>query len=113
MTSRKSFSISPNISLAEQIDRYTRGLKPYIWKEMCTQDYASLTEAMRDAERMEAAHRRMRAPKTIKTKTAVGGSEGRADPMDIGNIQLKKLTPAEREKCMKEGRCLRCREKRH
>ena len=28
----------PDISLAEQLDRYTRGLKPYIWIEMCTQD---------------------------------------------------------------------------
>ena len=78
---------------------------------MCTQDSASPTEAMRDAERVEAAHRRIRAPKTIKTKTVVGRSEGRADPMDIGNIQLKKPMPAEREKCMKEGRCLCCRKK--
>ena len=103
----------PDISVAEQLDRYTRGLKPYIWKEMCTQDYASLTEAMRDAERIEAAHRRLRAPKLIKTKAPRGGGEGGIEPMDIGNIQLKKLTLAEREKCMKEGRCLRCREKGH
>ena len=38
-----------NINLAEQLDHYVRGSKPYIWKEMCTQDYASLTETMRDA----------------------------------------------------------------
>ena len=31
-------------------------------KEMCTQNYASLTEAMRDAHRKEAAHRRLRVP---------------------------------------------------
>ena len=103
----------PDISLAEQLDRYTRGLKPIIWKEMCTQDYASLTEAMRDAERIEAAHRRIRVPKMIKHKASRGEGGGGPDPMDIGNIQLKKLTPAEREKCMKEGRCLRCREKGH
>ena len=29
----------PNISVEEQIDRYTRGLKPYIWKELCTKEY--------------------------------------------------------------------------
>ena len=28
----------PNISVEEQIDRYTRGLKPYIWKELCTKE---------------------------------------------------------------------------
>ena len=103
----------PDIALAEQLDRYTRGLKLYIWKEMCTQDYASLTEAMRDAERIEAAHLRVRGPKMIKIKTKRGGSEGGLDLMDIGNIQLKKRTLAERENCMKEGRCLRCREKGH
>ena len=47
----------PDIFLAEQLNRYTRGLKPYIWKEFCTQDYWNLTEAMRDAERIEVAHR--------------------------------------------------------
>ena len=78
---------------------------------MCIEDYENLTEAMRDAERIEEAHRRICAPKTIKTKTPRGGGEGGSDPIDIGNIQLKKLTPAEHEKCMKEGRCLRCREK--
>ena len=31
---------------------------------MCTQDYANLTEAMRDSERNEEAHRRLRARKT-------------------------------------------------
>lgn len=29
----------PNISMEEQVDRYTRGLKSYIWKELCTNDY--------------------------------------------------------------------------
>ena len=95
------------------MDRYTRGLRPHIWKEMCTQDYGSLTEAMRDTERIEAAHRRIRTPKALKIKPTRGESEGGGDPMDIGNIQLKKLTPAEREKCMKEGRFLRFRKKEH
>ena len=45
----------PNISVEEQIDRYTRGLKPYIWKELCTREYTSLNDAMRDAERVESA----------------------------------------------------------
>ena len=100
----------PDISTSEQIDRYTRGLKPYIWKEMCTKDYENLTDAMRDAERIEAAHRRLKNIAPARKSPMI--NEGRA-PMDIGNLELKKLTPAEREKCMKEGRCLRCREKGH
>ena len=34
--------------------------------------------------------------------------------MDVDtNEKLKKLTPEERDKCFKEGRCLRCRKKGH
>jgi Retrotransposon gag protein len=29
----------PHIGIDEQIDRYARGLKPYIWSELCTTDY--------------------------------------------------------------------------
>ena len=32
----------PGISVDEQIDRYCRGLKSYIWKEMCTKEYKTL-----------------------------------------------------------------------
>ena len=82
---------------------------------MCTKDYNTLNEAMRDAERIEAAIRRTRGQpsnKSNKPSTPKPTNDG-AEPMEIGNIQLQKLTPAEREKCMKEGRCLRCREKGH
>ena len=40
----------------EQLYRYTRGLKPYICKEMRNQDSKNLTEALRDEERIEVAH---------------------------------------------------------
>ena len=42
----------PNISMEEQVDRYTRGLKNYIWKDLCTNDYDDLTEVIRDDERV-------------------------------------------------------------
>lgn len=47
-----------NISIEEQTDRYTRGVKPYIRKKLCHKDYESLAEATKDAERVESAHRR-------------------------------------------------------
>ena len=97
----------PDISMDEQLDRYTRGLKSYIWREMCTRNYTSLLDAMRDAERIEAAHKRIR-PRELSTDRP-----DEVVPMDIGNVQLKKLTPEEREKCMREGLCLRCRQKGH
>lgn len=106
----------PNISEEEKIDRYTRALKPYVWKEMCTNEYAELSEAMADAERIEAAHRRINK-KSLRTsmtsRSSYGSSDSGVTPMELGNIKLKKLTPAERELCRKEGRCFRCREKGH
>ena len=42
-------------------------------------------------------------------------SRSHHDPnaMDVDAISLSKLTPAEHAKCMKEGRCFRCRKPRH
>lgn len=45
-----------NISIEKQADCYTRDLKPYIWKELWTEDYESLAEAVRDAKSVEWAH---------------------------------------------------------
>ena len=103
----------PNISVEEQIDRYTRGLKPYIWKELCTKDYTELSEAMRDAERIEAAHRRFPTKRTQATHRKPVQHDQDPTPMEIDHIKLRKLTPAEREQCRKEGRCFRCRQKGH
>ena len=50
-----------NMRTEEQIDSYTRGLKPYIWNEICTIEYSKLSDDMRDAERIESAHRRVPA----------------------------------------------------
>lgn len=107
----------PNISMEEQLDRYSRGLKPHIWKELCTRDYENLTDAMRDAERVESAHKRLGPrgtgkPPFVPRNPGSGKLDG-PTPMDIGNLQIKKLTPAERDLCRKEGRCFRCREKGH
>ena len=106
----------PNISIEEQIDRYTRGLKAYIWKELCTREYTSLNDAMRDAERVESAHKRIGKPagnrRNDKGDTIIRKTDGPV-PMELGNFELKKLTPAERELCRKEGRCYRCRQKGH
>lgn len=34
-------------------------------------------------------------------------------PMDISTIKVENLTPEEGQRCMREGLCLRCREKGH
>ena len=105
----------PTITVEEQLDRYARGLRSYIWKELCTKEYTSLGELMRDAERVEMAHRRFGrvAPKFGISEKSGPSKSSEPVPMDIGSVQLKKLSSAERDMCRKEGRCFRCREKGH
>ena len=69
---------------------------------MFTQDHVSVTEAMRDVERIEAAHMRIRLSTKMKIKTEKVGSEERADTMEIENIQLKKLTPTGARRAFKK-----------
>ena len=117
----------PDIGMNDQIDRYSRGLKSYIWKALCTKEYTTLSDLMRDAERVESAYRGQSSGQTTRSSVGKSGSgNGRNEgpvPMEIGNIGvnpprnanigLKKLDKEERERCMREGLCLRCREKGH
>jgi hypothetical protein len=105
----------PNISMDEQIDRFARGLKPQIWRELCTTDYTDLAHLMRDAERVEAAFRNdTRAYRNFGNNNFGNSSSTPAPvPMELGSMRLGKLTPEERERCFKEGLCLRCRQPGH
>ena len=107
----------PNISLDEQLDRYLRGLKSYIYRDLCTHEYTRLADVMRDAERIESAYRRVSNPgRAGKEMKKPHQNKPHPVPMDIGNIEVEKpqkLTPEERERCMKEGLCLRCRKPGH
>jgi Zinc knuckle len=42
-----------------------------------------------------------------------GGSSKTYAPMELGAINVKKLTPEERDKCMRQGLGLRCRQPGH
>ena len=58
--------------------------------------------------------RRGARPSNFRTSNS---SSARTPPdpnaMEIDSIQLKKLSPQERAKCMREGRCFRCRKTGH
>jgi hypothetical protein len=100
----------PHIGLDEQIDRYARGLKSYIWSELCTTDYTSLEAFMRDAERVESAKGNRFNPSQHYNGPFRPGPVA----MELNaTVAVQKLTPEERKMCMKEGLCLRCREKGH
>ncbi len=105
----------PNITVEEQIDRYSRALKPHIWRELCTTEYTDLKSLMKHAELVESAHtgstRKKHQGSSQKQKPSPSVSN--PTPMDVGNIRLEKLSQQEREKCMREGRCLRCRQTGH
>ena len=72
----------PIISTDEVIDRYTRGLKMYISKELCTRNYGSLTTLMSDVISGEAS-------KTSYSRSIQNDHTKRAAvPMDISNTRL-------------------------
>ena len=104
----------PDITEAEKMDRYVRGLKPYIWEVLCTKEYQTLENIMTDALKVEAAKKGRRPdPKTPnqgspKPQTYMGPT-----PMDLSSTNLVRLTPQERDNCLKKGLCLRCREPGH
>lgn len=103
----------PDITEAEKIDRYSRGLKRDIWQALCLKTYTDLESLMTDALRVEAAKAGVsRITSNVNSTSGKPPTMG-VVPMDISSIKIEKLTPDERQRCMREGLCLRCREKGH
>ena len=107
------------MSEEDKIDRYTRALNPYVWKEISTKDYGELSEAMADAERIEEEHRRIRT-RNLRTsmsnrpsRSSVVTSGSGVAPMDLDSIEVERLSPAEKIMCIREGLWFHCREKEH
>lgn len=97
----------PDITMAELIDRFSRGLKSYIWNFLCLNNHDTLHIIMLDALKVEAAKRGTRR---VAFPDAAATGAGAGTPMDLSNVQIGKLTPEERKRCMSEGLC-RSREK--
>ena len=104
----------PDITEAEAMDRYKRGLKSYIWDALCLKRYETLEAMMTDALTVESVRRnRDRAPDFRVPRKNVPAPSPGPTPMDLSALQIQKLTPEERDRCTKEGRCFRCRQKGH
>jgi len=102
-----------DITESEKIDRYSHGLKRAISEPLCIRTYDNLESLMTDALRIEAAKAgTFRYPGGSASHTAALADFGVA-PMDLSTIKVSKLTPEERQRCMREGLCLRCREMGH
>lgn len=74
-----------------------------------------LADAMHNAERVESAHHYLKSSGNSKpssnSKATTGGVDSRApacEPIEIRNVQLRKLTQEEPDTCTREGPFLRC-----
>ena len=105
----------PTIGDDEQLDRYIRGLKQAVRREVEMREPADLPAAMRLADRADS-HLYRTQPAGVSRPAPANGPV----PMDIGAVRasgyrvpLPKLTPQERERLVEEDRCFKCRQKGH
>jgi hypothetical protein len=102
----------PSMSEDEKLDRFTRGLKPQTRNEVELREPSSLDELVRIAERFDSisfqTNQREPERRYVPRPAFV-----RNDPMEIDNIQYKKLSDHEKETLRKNGDCFYCRKHGH
>ena len=103
----------PDITESEKIYRYSHGLKRAIWEPLCIRTYVNLESLMIDALRMENAKAGAFRSQGGRSRHPTTQADRGVAPMDLSSINVAQLTRKERQRCMNEGLCLRCREKRH
>ena len=131
----------PGISADEKLDRFVRGLKPYIRKEVELREPPTYEDAIKLAEKFDSVQRT--SSSSTQSSYVQRNSSGhyhsrRSDyhgpaPMDLNAVQTRqphagqrslspagrqpktftRLTPELRAKLMAEGKCLYCREPGH
>lgn len=93
----------PNISADEVIDRYMRGLKTNISKELCTTSYDNLTTLMSHAISVEASQ-------VSFTKSFIPSQKSSGPvPMDLTNTRLN--FDQQKQKDYETGACFICHKK--
>ena len=129
-----------DMSVADQLHHYMSGLKDQVVEKLITIDFDSLDASMNCAVRIDAltyAHRRTapsgsnnhgqrntyanrhgnnRPAVQVNNVHAVADgttSDEDAAPATVNVVRIGKLTPEQRTKLMREGRCFRCREPGH
>lgn len=132
----------PDITEQEKLDRFVRGLKPRLQRELAIREPATLDDAIRMAERIDVLdfswqQRNYRA-------ASADSHRSRPEPMELGNIETKALaaihrtrddthpralqpsleskprapyrkplTDEDRERLRKAGACFKCRKTGH
>jgi len=127
----------PGITEAEQLDRFVRGLKPRLQKEIAIRDPTTVEEAIRMSERIDVVEFSWRQQQFGKAPT---DNSQRPVPMELGNIDddamelgainrqqqernnrplsngfdnRNPLTLKEREELRKKKACFKCRQTGH
>ena len=102
--------IIKDVGKTELFDRFTRGLKPYIRKELILREVDNFNDAVRLAEKIETAN---------QTTQPTGHSSSQPKPMtkvirvNATTTGRTKLTDAQRDDCTRRGACFYCREEGH
>ena len=102
-----------NISEDEKLDRFVRGLKFSVRKEVELREPQTVTEAIGISERYDSlsfALSRARVP-FFPPKANLGSTEH--VPMEINRIKIPKLTEELKIKLRQEGKCFFCRKEGH
>lgn len=110
-TFRQILLLLPDMSVSDRIDRFARGLKLPIAREIYLRAPTTLEEAIRIADRYDSVSWKLRPrgqPNFSQgsTKTAIPA----ADPMDLSAVRFTRLSPTERKHIMDNNGCLYCRE---
>ena len=113
-----------DLSEAEKLDRFLRALVPNVRVQVELRGPAQFQEAAMYAERADAVLTRVSGQDSGKkwhkpnvhasgssqqAKQTGGSGSGQPEPMEIGAINWKPMTPEERRKLMKSKACFFCR----
>lgn len=115
----------PDMADSEKIDRYTRGLKHHIQREIELRQFSTLEEIMQAADRLDTIDFRFRREPAFPTGRHVPQGP---TPMELGSMQApwseedadallamrgKPLTADDRARLRKMGACYYCKEPGH
>ena len=123
----------PDMSAAEQLDKFIAGLKPAIQEKVEIEDCDTLSKAMQIAQRIDSIHQRHLRQNGSTASTSAPASDGPV-PMEVGAMrpqqshqrsrqqwrprprgqpQPPEISERERARCQDQDRCFKCKQKGH
>jgi hypothetical protein len=96
----------PDMHPADAVYRFVRGLKPQVRLHVELHRPSTVNDAIRLAQAADSAL-------YLARPNYVAGSSGYPGPQPMQLGALTKLSPADRERLLKEGKCFRCRQPGH